>query len=216
MYIFMKKLISLMLLCVLSISTVVAQPKNSDKGLWKTAKKEAKLLKKEGWKVDGSIPLENLLFNHYKKLADSNNQELIGNVIGNTSIQTLNQGQQWASSMVCVSYAKQADQTIRGRLASEVGAGVNGGPSADSFYEGYESKVEKEIRGELKRSFSLYREKDNGGIDYKAYYIVNEDDAHKARMRAMQMAMEESEFARANAERISEYVQEAFKVKADN
>lgn len=205
-----------MLLCVLSISTVAAQPKSSDKGLWKTAKKEAKLLKKEGWKVDGSMPLENLLFNHYKKLADSNNQELIGNVMGNTSVQTLNQGQQWASSMVCVSYAKQAGQTIRGRLASEVGAGVNGGPSADSFYEGYESKVEKEIRGELKRSFSLYREKDNGGIDYKAYYIVNEDDAHKARMRAMQMAMEESEFARANAERISEYVQEAFKVKADN
>ena len=205
-----------MLLCVLSISTVVAQPKNSDKGLWKTAKKEAKNLQKEGWKVDGSMPLENLLFNHYKKLADSNNQELIGNVIGNTSVQTLNQGQQWASSMVCVSYAKQAGKTIRGRLASDVGAGVNGGPSADSFYEGYESKVEKEIRGELKRSFSLYREKDNGGIDYKAYYIVNEDDAHKARMRAMQMAMEESEFARANAERISEYVQEAFKEKDDN
>ena len=212
MYIFMKKLISLMLLCVLSISTVVAQPKNSDKGLWKTAKKEAKNLQKEGWKVDGSMPLENLLFNHYKKLADSNNQELIGNVIGNTSVQTLNQGQQWAASIVCVSYAKQAGQTVKGRLVSEVGAGVAGGPSADSFYEGYESKVEKEIQGEIKKSFSLYREKENGGIDYKAYYIVNEDDAHKARMRAMQMAMEESEFARANAERISEFVQEVFKV----
>ena len=201
-----------MLIGIMFITSAVAQPKNSDKGLWKTAKKEAKLLKKEGWKVDGSMPLENLLFNHYKKLADPNNQELIGNVMGNTSVQTLNQGQQWAASMVCVSYAKQAGQTVRGRLASEVGAGVNGGPSADSFYEGYESKVEKEIRGELKRSFSLYREKDNGGIDYKAYYIVNEEDAHKARLRAMQMAMEESEFARANAERISEFVKEAFKV----
>lgn len=208
----MKKIISLMLIGIMFITSAVAQPKNSDKGLWKTAKKEAKLLKKEGWKVDGSMPLENLLFNHYKKLADPNNQELIGNVMGNTSVQTLNQGQQWAASMVCVSYAKQAGQTVRGRLASEVGAGVNGGPSADSFYEGYESKVEKEIRGELKRSFSLYREKDNGGIDYKAYYIVNEEDAHKARLRAMQMAMEESEFARANAERISEFVKEAFKV----
>ncbi len=194
------------------ITNAAAQPKASDKGLWKIAKKEAKLFKNEGWKVDGSMPLENLLFNHYKKLSDANNQELIGNVIGNTSVQTLNQGQQWAASMVCVSYAKQAGQTIRGRLASEVGAGVNGGPSADSFYEGYESKVEKEIQGEIKRSFSIYKEKDNGGIDYKAYYIINEEDAHKARLRAMQMAMEESEFARANAERISEFVQEAFKV----
>lgn len=208
----MRKIISLMLISIMIITSAAAQPKSSDKGLWKTAKKEAKILKKEGWKVDGSMPLENLLFEHYKKLADSNNQELIGNVIGNTSVQTLNQGQQWAASMVCVSYAKQAGQTVRGRLASEVGAGVNGGPSADSFYEGYESKVEKEIQGEIKRSFSLYKEKDNGGIDYKAYYIINEENAHKARLRAMQMAMEESEFARANAERISEFVKEAFEV----
>ena len=201
-----------MLLCVMFVANAVAQPKNSDKSLWKMAKKEAKLLKKEGWKVDGSMPLENLLFNHYKKLADTNNQELIGNVMGNTSVQTLNQGQQWASSIVCVSYAKQAGQTVRGRLASEVGAGVAGGPSADSFYEGYESKVEKEIKGELKRSFSLYREKKDGGLDYKAYYTINEDEAHKARLRAMQMAMEESEFARTNAERISKFVREAFEV----
>ena len=192
---------------------VSAQPKNSDKNLWKTAKKTAKALTSEGWKVDGSMPLENLLFNHYKKLIDENNQELIGNVIGNTSVQTLNQGQQWANTMVCVSYAKQAGQTVRGRLASEVGAGVNGGPSADSFYEGYESKVEKEIRGELKRSFSLYREKKEGGIDYRAYYIVNEENAHKARIRAMEMAMKESEFARANAERISAFVREAFDIE---
>lgn len=209
----MKKFITMMLLGIISITVVVAQPKNSDKGLWKTAKKEAKLLKQEGWKVDGSMPMENLLFNHYKKLLDDSNQELIGNVMGNTSVQTLNQGQQWAASMVCVSYAKQACQTVRGRLGSDVGAGVNGGPSADSFYEGYESTVEKEIRGEIKKSFSLYREKSNGCIDYKAYYIVNEENAHKARQRAMQMAMEESEFARANAERISEFVKEAFKVE---
>ncbi len=208
----MKKIISLMLLCLMFIANAVAQPKNSDKSLWKMAKKEAKILKKEGWKVDGSMPLENLLFNHYKKLNDTNNQELIGNVMGNTSVQTLNQGQQWASSIVCVSYAKQAGQTIKGRLASEVGAGVAGGPSADSFYEGYESKVEKEIKGELKRSFSLYREMEGGRIDYKAYYTINEDEAHKARLRAMQMAMEESEFARTNAERISKFVREAFEV----
>lgn len=199
-----------MLFFVVGIS---AQPKNSDKQLWKTAKKTAKELSSEGWKVDGSMPMQNLLYEHYKKLLDENNQEIIGNVVGNTSVQTLNQGQQWANTMVCVSYAKQAGQTMRGRIAAEVGAGVNGGPSADSFYEAYESKVEKEIQGELKRSFSLYREKKEGGIDYRAYYVVNEENAHKARLRAMEMAMEESEFARANAEKISEFVQEAFTIE---
>lgn len=196
------------------VATCVAQPKSNNKSLWKTARKEAKALTQEGWKADGSLPLENLLYNHYQQLADANNQELIGNVIGNTSVSTLNQGQQWATTMVSVSYAKQAGQTVRGRLASEVGAGVAGAAAADSFYEGYESKVEKEIKGELHRSFSIYREKQDGGIDYKAYYIVNEERASKARIRAMQLALEESEFARANAERISAFVQEAFKVEA--
>ena len=201
----MKRIIITLLMVCCTVTGMWAQP-NSEVKLWKTAKKETKALEADGWKADGSLPLENILFNHYKKLMDENNHEIIGNVLGNTSVQTLNQAQQWASNMACVSYAKTEGQTMKGRLISEVGAGVAGTPSADSFYEGYESTLEKEIRGELKKSYGIYLEKRGGGIDYKGYYIVNQENAHKARMRAMQMAMEESEFARQNAERISEFV----------
>lgn len=202
----MKKIFTILVMSALFIASASAQPNTSDKKLWKTAQKKAKELTSEGWQVDGSMPFENLLFKHYQKLMDEKNQEIIGNVVGNTSVTTLNQGQQWAATMAAISYSKQAGQTVRGRLTAEVGAALNGGPSADSFYEGYESYVEKEIKGELTRSFSIYRTKENGGIDYRCYYIVNEDEAHQARMRAMQQAMAESEFARANAERISEFV----------
>jgi hypothetical protein len=209
----MKKLISFVLMMVVMATTAVAQPKDNNKDLWKTAKKEAKKLEKEGWKADGSLPLENLLYKHYQKLLDEEYQELVGNVAGNTSVTTLNQAQQWATTQALVSYAKSAGQTVRGRIAAEVGAGTANMPAADSFYEGYESKVEKEIRGELKKSFGIYKEKSNGGIDYRAYYLVNEEKAAKARLRAMELAMQESEFARANAEKISSFVQEAFKVE---
>jgi hypothetical protein len=210
----MKRVITLMMLLAVITATAFAQPKSSDKALWKTAKKEAQKLEKDGWKVDGSLPLENLLYNHYQKLSnDDNNQELIANVVGNTTVKTLNQGQQWSTTIASVSYAKQAGQTVKGRIAAEVGAGTENMPSADSFYEGYESKVEKEIKGELKKSFALYKEKDNGTIDYKAYYVINEENASKARIRAMQLAIQESEFARQNAERISSFVKEAFKVE---
>ena len=211
----MKKLVSLIVLVALCFAAAVAQPKSNDKTLWKTAKKEAKKLEKDGWKVDGSMPLENVLYNHYQKLSDENNQELIANVLGNTSVKTLNQGQQWAATMATISYAKQAGQTVRGRIAAEVGAGTEDMPSADSFYEGYESQVEKQIKGELKKSFSLYREKSNGTIDYKAYYVVNEENASKARIRAMELALKESEVAQANAERISKFVREGFEVSND-
>jgi outer membrane cobalamin receptor len=86
-------------------------------------------------------------------------------------------------------------------------------PSADSFYDAYESSVKKTINGELKKSYSVYREKANGTIDYKAVYVVNEENATKARIRAMQLAMQESEYARQNAEKISEFVREAFPIE---
>jgi hypothetical protein len=56
-------------------------------------------------------------------------------------------------------------------------------------------------------------EKSGGNLDVRVYYIINEDNASKARMRAMELAMQESELARKNAERISQFVQEAFKVE---
>lgn len=202
----MKKLIATLLLGVMTVATVSAANPNSEKALMKTAKKTAKEMTKDGWQVDGSMPLETMLFKHYQKLADEANSEITGNVEGQTSVTTLNQAQQWATTMAAVSYAKSAGQTMKGRLISEVGAGIAGTASADSFYEGYESLVEKSIQGELKKSFGVYKNKKDGGIDYRAFFVVNTEDAHKARLRAMQMAMVESEFARANAERIAEFV----------
>lgn len=200
----MKKLLTL-LVGILLVSTVSAQP-NMEKQLWKDAKKKAKELTAEGWIVDSSMSLENILFNHYKKISTDGTSELVGNVIGNTSVVTVNQGQQWATTSACISYAKESSMSLKGRLVAEVGAGVAGSPSADSFYEGYESSLSKELAGEVKKSFGIYKNKKDGTIDYIGYFVVNEENAHKARMKAMEAAMIESEFARSNAERIAEFV----------
>lgn len=189
-----------------------AQPKTSDKALWKSAQKMAKTMAKEGWKIDGSRTLEEMIFGHYQKLTDENNQELIANVIGNTSVKTMNQAQQWAQINASTSYAKQAKMMVVGRITNETGAGIEGAPSVDNFYEGYESQVVTEIKGELKKSFAVYREKENGGIDYRVFYLINEASASQARIRAMERAMMESEFARANAERISAFVRDGFAI----
>lgn len=189
-----------------------AQPKSTDKALWKSAQKMAKTMTKEGWKIDGSRSLEEMIYNHYQKLTDENNQELIANIIGNTSVRTMNQAQQWAQINASTSYAKQAKMMVVGRITNETGAGIEGAPSVDNFYEGYESQVVTEIKGELKKSFAVYREKD-GGFDYRVFYLINEASASQARIRAMQRAMMESEFARANAERISEFVRNGFTIE---
>lgn len=210
----MKKFFAMLLMGAMVVSAGMAQPKNSDKGMWKSAKKMAKTLASDGWKIDGSRSLEEMLYLHYQKLNDENNQELIANVVGNTSVKTMNQAQQWAAVNAATSYAKQAKMMVVGRITNETGAGIEGAPSVDNFYEGYESQVVTEIKGELKKSLSVYREKKDGGIDYKVFYLINEDAASKARIRAMERAMAESEFARANAERISAFVREGFAVES--
>ncbi len=211
----MKRLFVLTLLGLFTCGVMFAQPKNSDKANWKRAQKNAKLFIKDGWRVHGSRSLEEMLYAHYQKVDDDKNQELLASVEGNTSVKTLNQAQQWAANNAAVSYANQACKNVETKIDGEFGAGMESDPSVDNFYQGYEAKVATEINGELKRSFAMYKEKANGGIDYRVYYIVNEDAASKARIRAMERALAESEFARKNADRISKFVKEGFTVKTE-
>jgi hypothetical protein len=210
----MKKLLVLAMGLIIAFSGAIAQPGNSDKVLWKQAKKKAKELTREGWKLDGSKTLDVCLYDHYKKLQDSDNQELISNVVGKTNIKTLNQAQRWAIVNAATRYATEARMTVVGKVTSEIGAGLEGVGSPEDFYAAYESRVATELQGQLKPSISLYRTKD-GRLEYKIFYLVNEDSASKARMRAMERAMQESEFARANAKRISEFVHEEVSVAAE-
>lgn len=205
----MKKLLMLAMGLIIAISGALAQPNTSDKALWKQAKKRAKELVKEGWKTNGSKSIEGYLFEHLMKLEENeSNQELISDVIGQTNVQTMNQAKRWAIINASTEYATSAIQMVKGKITSEITAGIEDVSSVDNFYAGYESCVVKEIQGELKLSFSLYREKKDGKIDCRIYYLINEDSASKARIRAMERAMQESEFARDNAERISEFVRE--------
>lgn len=211
----MKRLFVLTLLGLFTCGVVFAQPKNNDKSLWKSAKKKAKELTAEGWKIDGSRTLEEAMYLHLQKCRNEENQELIANVVGNTTVTTLNQGQQWAAGIAALSYAKQAGMNVRGRMVVGTAAGTKGAASMDKFVEGYEALVAKEIKGELKKSVSLYREKRKDGIDCKIFYIVNEAEASQARLRAMEQARKEAEFAIEDAERISEFVKEGFKVESE-
>lgn len=211
----MKKILMVAMALIVAIGGVLAQPKTTDKALWKQAQKKAKELKKEGWKIDGSKTMEAMLFDHYKKLTDPNNQELVANVVGQTNVQTLNAAQRWAIVNAATSYATQARMYVAGRITSEVGGALADIGTPDDFYAAYESRVATELQGELKQSISLYREKKDGKLDYKIFYLVNEESASKARIRAMERAMLESEFARANAERISEFVRKGFPVTAE-
>ena len=197
-----------------AMGTMFAQPKNMESEYWKMAKKKAKAETKAGWQMEGSKTLEMALFEHYKKSNAEGCYEIVGNVIGNTSVKTVNQGVQWAATNAAISYAKQAGMMMRGKINAMSSAGVDN-PSVDKFIEGYEALVQKEIQGEIKKSFGLFREKKDGGIDFKAYFVISEDAAQKARERAFEESKQKSKFALEQADEISKFVREGFEPNAE-
>ena len=208
----MKKIIVFCAFCTLLAGCGIAKQQTSDRALMKEARSFAKELKHDGWKVNSSRSLETLLFDHYVALQDKNNRELVANVEGDINVKTINAARQWAMNNAAISYAQEAGTYVRGRIGSEVSGGLKDNPSLDNFYAAYESLVAKEISGELQTSVAIYREAGNGSIEYRIYFIVNEEAASQARIRALQNALLESEAARMNAEEISKFVREGFEI----
>ena len=205
----MKRLIllSLALLIGSTMNGLFAQSKQLQKARDKQAKEKIKFYEKGGWKIDGSTKtLKVALLEHYEKLnTDPNSREIVGSVTGCSS---RNVCQNQALNNAMVKYAQEASSYVRGRVTSEVGN--QAGNELDNFYSAYERLVGSKISGELKLSLLIYKESNDGKKEYDAIYIVNEENASKMRVKAMEDAMKESQVAQEHATKISEFVKEGF------
>ena len=139
-------------------------------------------------------------------------------VMGEASkFKSMNVGKQMAVNNACNQYARQAGSHVKGRIVSDI-AGNADDVSAefDHFYSAYETLVEKEIKGEMQESFSVVKDFKDGTHEMQTYFIINEDAATKARIRAMENALKESQAAQKYAKKVSEFVQEGFEKEQDN
>ena len=203
-----------MLLAIFMFMPVMtnAQNKALEKALKKEYKTKMKEYKKEGWKVFGtSRSLEVALLTHYDKLTTlgENGYEVVGIC---ARYKSDNVGHQAAINNACNTYARNAGSAVKGRVVSDMASnGDDTSSEFDHFYAAYETLVEKEIKGELQESFSIYKTLGNGEKTMQTYFIVNEDAATKARIRAYENALKESEAAQKYADKVSQFVREGFK-----
>lgn len=213
----MKKII-MTLIAALALSasctTASAQQSELEKQLKKEYKLKVKQLKKEKWQIYGSThTLEVALLTHYDKLAKGgeNAHEVMGTA---TKFKSKNIGHQTAINNACNIYARQAGSHVKGRIVSDMGANSDSiANEFDHFYAAYQTLVEKEIKGEMQESFSLIRSNGDGSYEMQSYFIVNEDAALKARIRAFENAAKESAAAQKYAEKVSDFVKEGFKTE---
>lgn len=219
----MKKFIAICLAAIVALTTVSVQEAYAGqkaqlrRELRKEYKNKMKEYKKGKWQIaNSSRSLEVALLKHYEQLNDDK-QEIVGNAQGVSE----NLLQSVALNNACIQYARLAGNTVRGRITSDGAVdatSVTGAEEFDRFYQAYESLVEKEIRGELKPSYSVVRVKQknkDGKIikEYKAFYLIDEEAAVQARIRSWEAAKKESEVAQRYANQISNFVREGFKVE---
>ena len=206
---FLKRsiLAGMMLLLAGSVACM-AQNKMLERATNKMYKEKVKEYKREGWKLAGSSKtLEVALLEHYEKLKDPNNTELVGEV---SQAKSLNVAKQAAYNNALITYANLAGSTLRGRVTSDLQVDQSAEDGEfDKMYAAYERLVQQEIKGVLTESYDIVKEK-GGNKQYKVFFLVNEEKASSARMRALERAAEESETAQKYAKEISNFVREGF------
>lgn len=209
----------MLLMFVLTLAFVMPEASAQNRQLEKARKREYKAKKKEfkkgGWQIYGTTrSLDVALLTHYDQL----------NALGDKAFEVMgvaprfkskNVGKNEAMNNAAILYAQQAGKTVKGRIVSDMASnGVDTSEEFDHFYAAYESVVEKEIKGELKESFTIIRDLGNGEYEMQTFFIVNEDAATQARIRAYENALKESAAAQKYAEKVSQFVREGFPVEA--
>ena len=210
----MKKIIMLLMaLCMVLPALNAQNSKALNKALKKEYKTKMKEFKKEGWKLYGSShSLDVALLTHYEKLnkEGEDTYEIIGTC---SKFKSKNVGHQTCINNACNIYAQQAGRHLKGRIISDIaGNGDDASAEFDHFYAAYESLVQKELNGELQESFCVIRNNGDGTFEMQTFFIVSESAATRARIRAYENAAKESAAAQKYAKKVSDFVQEGFKV----
>ncbi|MCH5328001.1 MAG: hypothetical protein J1E02_03185 [Coprobacter sp.] len=213
----MKKAIMLILAAILTIPAVEADNKQLQKALKKEYKAKMKEYQKSKWELFGSSrTLDVALLNHYDQLNNlgEDGREVVGIA---SRFKSKNIGHQQAINNACLTYAQQAGSYLKGRIVSDMAANADDTSAEfDHFYAAYERLVGMEIKGEMMESYSVIRclnpkanDKDRE-YEMQIFFVVNESAATRARIRAMENALKESEAAQKYAQKVSDFVREGF------
>jgi hypothetical protein len=187
-----------------------------EKQMKKEYKAKMKELSQGGWQVMGtSHSLEVALLKHYDALTQDDVYELEG---VSTSSQK-NIGTAKLQQDAIEKYTTQIGMSIKGRVTTQHGSQVSSDAmeEIDSFLQGFDGKVQAELKGELKLSYMIYREakQPNGKpcYEFEGYFIVDIEEAHQARMKAFQQMLAESRAHQKIAKETAEWINEAFEAE---
>ena len=192
-------------IAIIALAVLMAMPAFAGA---KDYRKKVREFKRAGWEIYGSSQtMESAFRLHCEALGKDGVYEVTGEASG---VKSLSVGRQVASNNAAINYVQQAGRFLRGRVASDFHADGESENEFNHFYAAYETLLQKEIDGELRPSFTLVRAGKDGRYEIMSFFLVDEESASKARIKALELAAEESEAAQKIAESVRGYVKEGF------
>lgn len=192
-----------MALCLIAPAATAQLGKKQEKQIAQNAKKRAKELKKEGYKIMGTLPLEDALIKHYTLVELGAAEQP-----GEGRSKSKNNGRSMCLTNALNEYASKAVSQVQGMaITDQYGNAVQteNEPEFDRFYQAFERMTEKEIQGELQESFTIFRELPDGSYEFTMYMTVDPKKAKISREKALQGALKESQLAQQYAKQIQEH-----------
>lgn len=196
----MRTLLILIIGCMLASPNVVNAQKLS-KASKKIVKTNTKQLTKEKWILDGTGTINGKLTSHYLALDSGTAVEFTGTANDKRS---LNLGKAIARNNAINEYVETTRSMVRARINTDI-TDIND-EQRENFAAGYERLVVKELDGDIKPSFYIYRRNSDGTYEVRGFFIVDETKAAAASKRALAAAAEEVGLAIEYADKVSGFV----------
>ena len=205
----MRNLFVILFSCLLvSVSTATtAYAQKLPKAVKKTIKANVKQFEKEDWSLEGTGTFESVLTSHHMALSSEGAMEIVSTA---TDKQSINLAKAVVRNNAINEYVEYTRSMVRARVNTDMADLAN--EQRENFVAGYERLIVKEIDGDIKRSFYLFRRnKKTNTYDVQGYFVVDEAKAAAATKRALQNAAKELEIATSYADKVSEFVKDGFK-----
>lgn len=198
----MKRMITMLAAAVVLVcNPVLAQTKKEIRQAKKVAKTEAKTLEKEGYKLteigDLTAKLQDYILESKK-----GKEQIIGTSGPSVS---LNLAKITAENNAINEYVNRSGGMVKARITSDL-ANVDG-VQRDNLVAAFERMAVQEVKNDVTFCFNVVKE-NRRQFNVRAYALVNNDDAHKARMKALEAALAELGLTEQYGSKISEWIKE--------
>ena len=190
---------------MLASTTVSAQDKSLSKALQKEMKAKKKDFKKKGFELFGtSRTIDVVLLKYYTALEEGGDDVM--EMVGYASAKSKGLLVTAAENNARQRYATMVNAQVKGQIKTNpIANSSNFNEEIDKFEAIFLTKVESELKGVLKPSFSVIKTDPVTGVsELETYFIINEAAAGKARVAAAESAAREASINAAAAEALKE------------